>query len=89
MTVSLRMFFLLASCLTSSLCVAEDTVIDFDDIDGQESPFSGGTSVTVLVDDEYEDLGVLFDSGGGGIFIADASNPVSEPNVAAASHTTI
>ncbi len=74
------------SVLAISGVSADAVVIDFDDRPGRPPPFYEGDPVEpqYIVDDEYLGLGVLFDSGGGGIAIAAAGNPVTTPNVAAA-----
>src|SRR5262249_53121467 len=61
---------------------ADGTLIDFDDRPGYPGPLFQGDVIPpeFVIDDEYLDRGVLFDSAGGGIFIAAPSNPVSPPN---------
>ena len=58
--------------------------IDFDDIEGMPGPFFEGQPVSwqYVVNDEYLNRGVLFDSGGGGIRVARAGNAMSRPNLA-------
>ena len=64
---------------------AEAVVIDFDGIRGQVSEsFAEGEPATVLVSDEFAELGVLFESAGGGIFVGAAARTTSQPNVVGA-----
>jgi hypothetical protein len=65
------------------------TLINFDDRPGQPPPFTAGTPVPAqyLVNNQYSALGVLFDSGGGGVVVSAPSNPVSPPNTVAATAT--
>ncbi|MFM9994254.1 MAG: hypothetical protein ACKVU4_00475 [Phycisphaerales bacterium] len=79
---------LLAGCIVSGSFAsgAGATVINFDDRPGLPPPFSLSAPVApqFIVDDEYELLGVLFSSTGGGIAIVAPGNPVSTPNTATA-----
>jgi len=66
------------------LSATAQTVIDFDDLPGlvPASGFGPNTPAAAdrMIDSEYFDLGVLFESGGGGLFRAAPTNPVSPPN---------
>ena len=61
--------------------------IGFDDEFGKPPPFGSGTpsSTEFLIDIEYLDQGVLFDSAGGGVVASAASNVASPPNLVTAS----
>jgi hypothetical protein len=62
--------------------IAHATLIDFDDVQGYPCGCLPGTVIppAFVVNDEYIDRGVLFDSAGGGIFIAASTGGVSPPN---------
>jgi hypothetical protein len=75
----------LAAFVVFVCSASAQTVIDFDDATGQLPPFSTGQPVrpAAMIDGQYLPLGVLFDSGGGGLARCVASNPVSVPNTVA------
>jgi IPT/TIG domain-containing protein len=77
--------FALIGLLVPALARAQ-VVIGFDDRPGMPPPYTPGTTIApqYFVHDEYAGLGVVFDSGGGGIVITAAANPVSSPNSVAA-----
>jgi hypothetical protein len=78
----LRFPVLLATILLVQGATAQ-TVVNFDDVTtycASSGPFFG----ECLVHDQYLPLGVRFDSTGGGIAVINSTNPVSAPNVAAA-----
>jgi hypothetical protein len=66
--------------------VAQQTVIDFDNLAGMSPPFGQGAPVApqFLITNQYLPQGVLFNSAGGGVAICAAGNPVSAPNTATA-----
>ena len=57
-------------------------VVDFDNLPAMSPVFYEGRFVPpeFVVSDAFLPLGVLFDSAGGGIYVAAPSNPVSPPN---------
>jgi len=61
---------------------ASATLIDFDDMPGYPCGCDPGVVIPsqFIIDDEYLNRGVLFDSAGGGVYVAAASNAVSPPN---------
>lgn len=65
---------------------ASEVTIDFDGFLGRMGAFTAGTpfGTDYLIDVEYAPLGVLFDSGGGGLLLAAPNNPVSRPNTVTA-----
>ena len=75
----------LAAFVVLGFPASAQTVVDFDEHPGQSGTFFGGQPVrpVAIVDSQYLFLGVLFDSGGGGLVRAAGSNPVSPPNVVA------
>jgi hypothetical protein len=61
-------------------------IITFDDRPGLQPPFFDGRPVPpeFLINTQYADLGVVFNSAGGGLALQAPSNPVSPPNVVSA-----
>ncbi len=71
----------------NGVAIASTTIIDFDDRPGGPPTPDSGFSIIepqFIISDEYAGIGVLFDSGGGGVHLSAASNPVSSPNLVSA-----
>lgn len=75
----------LMTCLAASGFARAGVIeINFDDRPARATPVPIGDPVPpeFVVNDEYLSLGILFDSGGDGVWLSRGSNPVSPPNVA-------